>query len=167
MSRPATGVEVLKAAQAALREAKTVEELRQAQAVLLPLTHGLSIEQTAAVLGVSVGWACQLRRRFIRAGHLVRPEPKPAPRPRARLSLAEEAELLAPFFEQARAGGVLTAAPVRTALETRLGRRVALSTVYNLLHRHGWRKMAPDRIHPQADPAQQARWKKNAAQAAT
>lgn len=73
---------------------------------------------------------------------------------------------MAPFFEQARSGQILTAAPVRAALEARLGRRVALSTVYNLLHRHGWRKLAPDRVHPQADPAQQARWKKNVAQPA-
>lgn len=121
--------------------------------MLLPLEHDLSIEQTAQIIGTSVGWACQLRRRFIRAGRLVRPEPKPAARPRARLTMVEEAEFLAPFLEQARAGQVLTAAPVRAALEARLGRRVALSTVYNLLHRHGWRKVAPDRVHPQADSA--------------
>ncbi|WP_156901859.1 helix-turn-helix domain-containing protein [Azohydromonas australica] len=35
---------------------------------MLPLPVGVSIEQTAAVLGVSVGSACQLRRRFISAG---------------------------------------------------------------------------------------------------
>lgn len=55
MPRTASGVEVLEQAQQALREAKTVEELRQAQAVILPLVLGASIEQTASVLGVSVG----------------------------------------------------------------------------------------------------------------
>ena len=43
-------------------------------------------------------------------------------------------------------------------LETALGRRMALSTTYNLLHRHGWRKLAPDKRYPQSDPViQEAR----------
>ena len=38
---------------------------------------------------------------------------------------------------------------------------MALSSVYNLLHRHGWRKLAPDKRHPQSDPLAQEEWKKN------
>ncbi|WP_198320907.1 hypothetical protein [Azohydromonas aeria] len=44
MPRTASGSEVLEQAQQAPREAKTVEELRQAQAVVLPLLLGVSIE---------------------------------------------------------------------------------------------------------------------------
>lgn len=131
MARTATGSEVLEQAQRALREAKTVEELRQAQAVVLPLLLGLSIEQTAAALGVSVGWACQLRRRFITAGHLVQ-RTRPAQGPRAYLSRAEEEALLEPFVERARQGQIVVAAEIRAALEQRLGKRTAPSTVYLL-----------------------------------
>lgn len=162
MARTATGSEVLEQAQQALREAKTVEELRQAQAVVLPLLLGLSIEQTAAALGVSVGWACQLRRRFITAGHLVR-RTRPEQGPRAYLSRVEEEALLEPFVERARQGQIVVAAEIRAALEQRLGKRTAPSTVYNLLRRHGWRKLAPDRVHPQGNPPAQRRWKKKAA----
>jgi hypothetical protein len=28
---------------------------------------------------------------------------------------------------------------------------MALSSVYNLLHRYGWRKLGPDKRHPQSD----------------
>ncbi|MGB2902119.1 MAG: hypothetical protein WBB96_01660 [Candidatus Dechloromonas phosphoritropha] len=35
-----------------VKEAKSVEQLRQAQAVVLPLCYGLNLEQTAAVIGV-------------------------------------------------------------------------------------------------------------------
>ncbi|MFN7569877.1 MAG: hypothetical protein ACK5TK_00265 [Betaproteobacteria bacterium] len=41
MARPASGNEQIEAARSLLREAKTVEQLRQAQAVLLPLELGL------------------------------------------------------------------------------------------------------------------------------
>jgi hypothetical protein len=47
-----------------------VEQWRQAQAVLLSLDHGLSLlQKRARVIGVSPGWVCQLRRRFMQREH--------------------------------------------------------------------------------------------------
>ena len=65
MARRASGTEALERAKAVLHRARTVGELRQAQALILPLEYGHSLEETAAILGVSKGWACQLRRQFI------------------------------------------------------------------------------------------------------
>lgn len=66
MSRPASAdAEVLMNARQAIASTQTVEQLRQAQAVVLPLEYGLSLTDTAQVIGVSTGWACQLRRRFM------------------------------------------------------------------------------------------------------
>ena len=48
-----------------LARAQTVEQLRQAQAVVLPLDYGLSLEQTARAIGRSVPWTCRLRNRFL------------------------------------------------------------------------------------------------------
>ncbi len=53
------------------------------------------------------------------------------------------------------------AAQRENALGQRLGRKVALASAYNLLHRHNWRKLAPDKRHPQSDAAAQDEWKKN------
>ena len=66
MARRASVGEWLEDAKACLAKAKTVEELRLAQAVVLPLEFGLSLEQTAQAIGVSGGWVCQLRTRFVR-----------------------------------------------------------------------------------------------------
>ena len=68
MSRPAGGREALSKAREAMAQARTVQELRQAQSVILPLEFGFSMEQVAAATGISKGWACQLRTRFIRSG---------------------------------------------------------------------------------------------------
>jgi hypothetical protein len=38
---------------------------------------------------------------------------------------------------------------IKRALDARLGRNVPLPSVYNLLHRHNWRKLAPGKRHPQ------------------
>jgi hypothetical protein len=67
MSRLASGDEaVLLKAREAIASAQTVEQLRQAQAVVLPLDYAMSLAGTAHVIGVSPGWACQLRKRFMR-----------------------------------------------------------------------------------------------------
>lgn len=163
MSRPASGdAKVLMSAREAIASAQTVEQLRQAQAVVLPLDYRLSLVDTAHAIGVSPGWACQLRQRFIRGQIVGAPEaPAAGGRRRQNMSLEEEREFLAPFLEQAASGGVLVVGQIKAALDQRLGREVALASAYNLLHRHGWRKLAPDKRHPQTDPGAQERWKKN------
>ena len=163
MARPFTGnQQSIEVAQMALSQATTIDELRQAQAVLLPLVHGLSLEQTAQVLGVSLGWACQLRRRFI-TGRFVGAVGAPAPggRKRQNLSVEQEREFLAPFIEQAQTGGVLVVGQMKAALDERLGRPAGLSSVYNLLHRHSWSKLVLDKRHPQSEPLAQEEWIKN------
>jgi hypothetical protein len=163
MSRPASGDDkVLERAREAITSAQTVEELRQAQAVVLPLDYAMSLADTALVIGVSPGWACQLRRRFIHGKKAGDPNaPTPGGRKRQNMSLQEEREFLAPFLESAAAGGVLVVGQIKVALDERLGRKVALASAYNLLHRHNWRKLAPDKRHPQSDPLAQEEWKKN------
>lgn len=163
MSRPASGdADVLKNARTAIAAAQTVEQLRQAQAVVLPLDYGLSLADTAQLIGVSPGWACQLRRRFMHGQLAGAPgSPTAGGRKRQNMSLQEEREFLAPFLAQAASGGVLVVGQVKAALDKRLGREVALASAYNLLHRHDWRKLAPDKRHPQSDQLAQEEWKKN------
>jgi len=54
MARKARGGDLLDQAKGYLSKAKTAEELRQVQAVVMPLEYGLSMEQTARAIGVSV-----------------------------------------------------------------------------------------------------------------
>ena len=63
----------------------------------------------------------------------------------------EEKEFLRPWEEQAASGGVLVVPPIHAAFECRVHRRVQPATVYRLLARHGWRKIAPDNIHPKGN----------------
>jgi transposase len=136
--------------------------LRQAQAVVFPLDYALSLADTAQAIGVSKGWACQLRRQFIRGSKAGNTDaPTAGGRKRQNMSVTQEREFLAPFLDSAAAGGVLVVGQIKAALDEQLGRKVALASVYNLLHRHNWRKLAPDKRHPQSDPVAQDDWKKN------
>ena len=60
-----------------------------------------------------------------------------------------------------RSEGTSRLTEIKAALDQHLGREVALASAYNLLHRHDWRKLAPDKRHPQSDPAAQDEWEKN------
>jgi len=122
--------------------------------VVLPLQYGMSMEQTAQAIGLSKGWVCRLRNRFIACavvgdkGKSVR-----GGRHSKCFTPEREAELLKLFLEPASAGGNLVVSQIKPQLEIALGRKMALSSVYKLLHRHNWRKFAPDKRYPQSGPA--------------
>jgi hypothetical protein len=63
----------------------------------------------------------------------------------------EEADFLAPYPEKAVSGGILIVGEIKQALDERLGRTTALASTDNLLHRHNWRKLVPDKRHPNSD----------------
>lgn len=88
-----------------------------------------------------------MRNRFL-AGETVGDGQRqhPGGRRRQNLSIEGEHAVLAPFLEHARNGGILVVPQIKAELESALGRHMALSSVYNLLHRHGWRKLAPDKL---------------------
>jgi transposase len=152
---------VAKARQVVARTAD-IEQLRAAQAVLLPAVASATLEQTATILGVGRATVARLQQRF---GQSVRPAARRVRcwggRRKALLSIEQEAQFLAPWAEQAKQAGVLVLSPIRAALAQRLGRPVAASVVWRLLARHGWRKVAPDTRHPKSDLLAQQAWKKN------
>jgi len=162
MARTARGEEVVDNAMKTIANAVTVEQLRQAQAVVLPLRFAMSLQQTAEVTGLSVGWVSKQRNRFIQ-GKVVGDGAVSARGGRRRQNFTQEEEVavLKPFLEKAREGGILVVGQIKHDLEQALGRPMSLSSVYTLLHRHDWRKLAPDKRHPQSDPVTQDEWKKN------
>lgn len=163
MARPrSVDSRLVEHAKALASRAQTADELRCAQAVLLPALLSATLEQTATALGVgraTVGrYQAKVRGRLT---HPARLDPQWGGRRRAALSWEEEHKFLEPWSEQAAVGGMLVVAPLRAALAQRLGHPVTHSVVYRLLARHGWRKIAPDTRHPKSDPAMQEQWKKN------
>jgi transposase len=143
-------------------KAESAEDLRCAQAVLMPALLSATLEQTATVLGVARAtvsrYQAKVRRRLTHPAQL---DPQWGGRRRAAMSIQEETEFLRPWAQLSAQGGMLVVGPLRAALAQRLGRPVTHSVVYRLLARHGWRKVAPDTRHPKSDPLEQEQWKKN------
>lgn len=163
MARKASGAEQVERARVLLKKARTVEELRAAQAIVLPLVLGLSLEDTAVAIGRSVSATCTMRTRFGRVlgGEKKAGRSKRELRNRAKASLEREGQILEEVLAEAATGGVVIVPPLKPLVEAKLGKPLALSTLYQMLSRHGWRKLAPDKSHPQANPAARDEWKKN------
>lgn len=154
--------ELVRQAQHAVSNSKDATELRCAQAVLFPAIMGTTLEQTAALLGVSRASVPRLQARFRQSMQTGTSPPRNwGGRRRELMPLDEEKKFLEPWELQAKDGSILVVSVIRAALAQHLGRPVKASVVYRLLDRHGWRKVAPDTHHPKSDPAVQEEWKKN------
>ena len=78
------------------------------------------------------------------------------------MTLEEEKALLADFAKTAGAGEMLNIHDLKAAYEKAIGHQTSNSTIYNLLSRHGWRKLMPRPFHPKRDIAAQDGFKKTA-----
>jgi transposase len=117
-------------------------------------------EEIARHCGVSKGTVHQVISTYNRFGVEAVETPGKGGRRHEYLSLEDEQQFLAPFFVQAETGEIATAGEIQRAFEMRLGHEVEKSTIYRLLHRHGWRKLMPRSKHPQASKEAQEHFKK-------
>jgi len=147
--------------------AETARDLRKGLSVLLPALCGIPNRVAAEVLGAGVATINRMQKEIRDQVGGCEPEKRTwGGRRRETMSCEEEAAFLDPWEEQASSGGVLVVPPIHAALEQKVGRPVAASTVYRILARHGWRKVEPDTCHPNRDPQAQDEFKKGASRKA-
>lgn len=154
--------QTIETAQLFVKEAKTARELRTGLSILIPKICGASNADTAEVLGVGRATVVRMQKEIRdQVARKSKPKAKWGGRRRGHLSFEEEKEFLSPWIEKAEQGGVLVVPPIHAAFEERIDCCVAASTVYRMLARHGWRKVAPDTCHPKRDAQAQEDFKKN------
>lgn len=163
--RPDLSAEMVDAAREVAKKTRDACELRQAMSVVLSGVMGITLPRVGELIGRSRASVARYQSEFRSwfRGRQVK-ERKWGGRRRAYLTFEEEKEFLSGFFEVASRGGILVVSEVRTAFEKKLGHKVAETTVYRMLARHGWRKIVPRRRHPKADESAQEGFKKNSKQ---
>lgn len=155
--------ELIARAEEVVGRTKDARELRSALAIILPGLLGIDLSLSGRVMGRSRATVARLqtefRQRELGAGG---ERKKWGGRRRFYLSWQEEERFLSGFFESAAHGNMLVVSEIQRAFEKKIGHRVAESTIYRLLWRHGWRKIAPRRRHPKAQDSEQKEFKKTA-----
>lgn len=145
-----------------LKRAGSHSEYQRIQCVLIRATLGSSAKEIAQLLGWSTATVHVMHSRWAKEGEAIFDVRVRGGRRHQHLTPEEEQQLLAPFAQRARDGGMLTVTELQQAYRDRVGKEVARSTLYRLLQRHGWRKVVPRPRHPKADVAAQAAFKKTA-----
>jgi transposase len=138
--------------------AQTKREFQRVQCLYFG-QHGCSSRDIAPTVAMSAVTVKRVWHDYRKRGEGAIFEDRRGGRYHAHLTQEEEEAFLAPFFATAKKGGILVVQGVKEAYEKKVGRRVGSSTVYDLLHRHGWRKIVPRPQHPQGDPVAREKFK--------
>jgi transposase len=137
---------------------------RQRIQMVLLRESGMTQPAIAEAMGVSLSTVNRAHMAYDLDG-IKALKPKPiGGRRRENMTLAEERALLDRFAKAAGAGEMLNIHDLKAAYEKAIGHETSNSTVYNLLARHGWRKLMPRPFHPRRDIAAQNTFKKTAFQ---
>src|SRR5882757_2924745 len=137
---------------------------RQRMQMVLLRESGMAQPAIAAAMGVSLSTVNRAHMAYAHGGiKALKPKPNGG-RQRENMTVAEEKALLARFAKAAGAGELLNVHDFKAAYEEAIGHSTSNSTIYNLLARHGWRKLMPRPFHPKRDLAAQDAFKKAAFQ---
>jgi transposase len=151
-----------------IRELKTAlrwkipEAQRQRIQMVLLRESGVTQPAIAEAMGVSLSTVNRAHMAFDQDGIKALKPKAIGGRQRENMTVAEEKALLERFAHAAGAGELLNIHDLKTAYEKAIGHPTSDSTVYNLLHRHGWRKLMPRPFHPKRNLAAQDAFKKTA-----
>jgi len=155
--------EVFELAKETVRRAKTADELRAAQAVVLPILFGISDHAAGQVIGRSRVSVVRMRNEFkqlhTKKGVATR---NWGGRRSGYMTVDQEREFLSRFFNNGSQGSAVNAGEIKQAFEVLVGHKVAKTTIYRMLDRHGWRKITPRPHHPKSDAKAQKGFKKTA-----
>lgn len=149
--------EMFESAAEAAQEAKTSDELRMAQAVLIPGLLSVPDRVTGKIIGRCRVTVVGLRKKF---GTLKSQDQNWGGRRYGYMTIEQERQFLSKYLDQASHGGVLVVSEIKRAFEAFAGHKVAKTTIYRMLDRHDWRTIIPRPRHPKSSPEAQEGFKK-------
>jgi transposase len=134
-----------------LESTHSLGEYRRIQSIYFRSKYGFSAVQIAKMVGLKLPTVHNIHSTYLREGEAALRLTGKGGRRRFTLSLEEEGALLGVFEMDGRLGKILEVSQVHHAYEEQVGQQVPKCTVYRLLHRHGWRKLAPRPKHPKGN----------------
>lgn len=144
-----------------LKRTKSKADFQRVQCVWLRAALGMNSTEIATAIGWSSGRVKQVQASYFAEGESALIGVGRGGRRHENLSVEREEALLESFIEKSKAGGVLVVSELKATYEAAVGHKVPKSTVYRMLARHGWRKVAPRPRHPKATPEEVEAFKKN------
>ncbi|TLD42975.1 MAG: Degenerate transposase [Candidatus Jettenia ecosi] len=127
---------------------ESCQQFQRWQVIYSAATQHLKAEEVNALVGVSAGTVHQWIHRYNHKGPDILILQGRGGRRRELLSWDEEKELLQEVQAKAEQGIIVIAKSIREHATKKVGTEVSKDYAYDLLHRHGWRKIKPRPCHP-------------------
>jgi transposase len=147
-----------------LKTAKTVTEYKHAQVLYLRGFLGHTKESIASVTQYSTQRVQSIIGGYFKRGlSALKDLNKPRPRKWGLMTFEEEKAFISEYLDRAKGGEIIEVKAIQKEYEARIKKETSSTVIYNLLHRHNWRKIAPRPAHPKKDPAKAEAFKKTSA----
>lgn len=143
-----------------LRSEANTKNFRRVQCLYLRAKYQYSPAMIADITGFHVQTVRNIHSSFFKYGKESLFLKTPGGRLRENMSINEEKDFISKFTKLGDQGQILEISKFHSALEEHLGRKLPKATSYNLLHRHGWRKVVPRPYHPKRNNVSQDTFKK-------
>jgi len=131
-----------------MKETKETGAYRRLQAVALR-GEGLTNNQIAQATGFHPDWVGKLAKLYCMGSIDALLADNRNGGNRRNMTDAEEKAFLASFEEASESGQIITISEIAKAYDKLTGKeRESKSTIYYLLHKHKWRVITPQRVHP-------------------
>ena len=129
------------------RKANQNKKIERRLQVLEMHGEGKSLKEIQAVTGFCRSYINKIIKTYVEEGISTVGEAHYQGN-RRNLSFEEEAEVLAPFKEEAEAGHMIEVSKIKAAYIEKVGHRIGNGQIYYVLKRQGWRKVMPRSQHP-------------------
>jgi len=145
---------------AKMNESKSKEEFRRWQAFYLVTEKKMRAEEASDITGVSVKTVYQWIYFLNKDKSKLSPKSRGGRR-KYLMTWQEEENFLKELTEQSNKGAIVIIKYIKEKIEENIGHKVSKDYPYDLLHRHGWRKISPRTKHPNSNSELQEEFKKN------
>lgn len=139
---------VEKQLQELMKKADSAEFLRKIQCIYLRAAFNYTPKEISKITGLSISRVRQIHTAYRQKGISVLYAGRKGGRNHAYMAKNEEMKFLEAFKQESEEGRIVEVRKIQQAYEKKVNRRVHKSTIYDLLHRYGWRKIFPRSIHP-------------------
>jgi transposase len=138
----------------------SLDEYRRIQSIYFRSRYGFSASEIAKMVGLRLQTVRNIHSAYLKNGEEVLHLKGKGGRYHFNLTSEEEGRFLAAFEVDGELGDIVEVGRLHRTYEVKIGRKVPKSTIYRLLHRQGWRKLAPRGKPPEGDEQAIGQFKK-------
>jgi transposase len=135
-----------------LRSNQSNISIKRVQCIYFKVKHEKNPEEIGDMVGYNKNYVKQIQAEYWKNGDSAFYLKQRGGRKRENLTIIEEKAIVDEFEKKAKNAEILEVGKIKEAYENKIGKKVPKSTVYRMLKRHKWRKIAPRPTHPDSNP---------------